>query len=79
MGSSKAVAAEALGLPREARADLARQLIESLDDPADAGAEEAWLDEIERRHREVEAGTAKLVPWQTVRATIEARLRRAGQ
>lgn len=39
--------AAALSLPREERAELARQLIDSLDE--DDETEEAWQDEVRRR------------------------------
>jgi Putative addiction module component len=40
---------EALLLPTEARAALAGELIQSLDDHVDEDAEEAWSSEIRRR------------------------------
>jgi len=40
---------EALELPPEERAVLADSLLESLDAEVDAGAEQAWREEIERR------------------------------
>lgn len=68
----------ALKLPAEARADLAASLIESLDDSApDAGVEEAWAVEIERRLAEVDSGAVKPIPWHVARARIEAATRRA--
>ncbi len=79
MSTAKTVLADALRLPRQDRADLARELIASLDEPADANAEQLWLEEIQRRLREIEAGTAELIPWETVRARIEARLRSTRQ
>lgn len=72
--SRNTVLAEALQLPPEERADVAKLLIASLDDPADDGVEAAWLAEVERRLQEVDRGTAKFEPWETVRARIAARL-----
>lgn len=66
---------EALLLPVEERARLARDLIDSLDGPSDDGAQRAWLVEIERRLQEVQAGAVKLLDWEEVRDRIEARLR----
>lgn len=57
-------------LPPEARAALAGSLLDSLDTEVDAGAEEAWSTEIERRLREIDQGTTKLVPWDEVRRRI---------
>ena len=61
---------EALRLPPEARAALAGILIESLDDRVDADAESAWSEEIERRARELDAGTIQGVPWSKARRAI---------
>ena len=48
--------AEVLGLPEEDRAFLARQLIASLDDTVDPGAETQWHEVIDRRSREMVEG-----------------------
>jgi hypothetical protein len=50
----------ALNLDLNARANLARLLLESLDELSEAENEALWLDEAERRQQEVAAGTAKL-------------------
>jgi putative addiction module component (TIGR02574 family) len=70
---------EALTLPVDERADVAAQLLASLDDagaddPADVEA--AWAAEIERRARRVMAGEAHGVAWEDVRARAEAALRK---
>ena len=69
---------QALELSREDRARLARDLLASLDEPHDdpAEVEAAWLAEVERRMREIDAGSAKLVDWETVRAELAERLRK---
>ena len=66
----------ALQLPAEARAALAAELIESLDQ-GDQGeladdVEEAWSEEIQRRLAEVDAGTVTPVPWLSARSRILA-------
>ena len=61
---------EAMKLPPEARAALAGSLLESLDNQVDADAETAWCEELERRIREVDQGTAKMMPWDEARRTI---------
>ena len=66
-----AVLADALRLSEDARAELAVELIASLDGPADADAGAAWAAEIERRVASIDAGTARLEPWDTVRRRIE--------
>ena len=70
---------DALALPLDDRADVAAELLASLDDaeaehPADVEA--AWAVEIERRARRVMAGESAGVPWEDVRRRAEAELRR---
>jgi len=65
------VLADALRLDADARAELAAELLASLDGPADADAESAWDAEIERRIVAIEAGTIPLEPWEQVRRRIE--------
>ena len=67
---------EALGLPHDERARLARELLASLSDGEDADAASHWLDEIERRANEVRDGTAQFEDWETVRARLENRWRK---
>lgn len=61
---------DALKLPSEARAALARSLIDSLDTKADDNVESAWDAEIARRLREIHEGHAALVPWAEVRRRV---------
>jgi putative addiction module component (TIGR02574 family) len=68
---AKSVLAEALRLDVDSRAELAAELLASLDGPADPGAEAAWAVEIERRVAAIEAGTVKLEPWENVKRRIE--------
>lgn len=72
--SRDAILAQALQLPPEERADVAKRLIDSLDDPEEEGVEAAWLAEVERRLQAVDRGTAKLEIWDAVRARIAAHL-----
>ncbi len=69
--ATKTVLAEALRLDVDSRAELAAELLASLDGPADPDAEAAWAVEIERRVAAVEAGTVKLEPWEDVKRRIE--------
>ena len=66
---------EALTLPDEERAELAHDLMQSLDAPADPGAADAWDIEIVRRLAEIDAGTAKLVDRAELRRRMQQRLR----
>jgi putative addiction module component (TIGR02574 family) len=68
------VLAEALRLDDDARAELAAELLASLDGPADPDAEQAWTTEIGRRVAAIEAGTMPLEPWGDVRRRIEKEL-----
>jgi putative addiction module component (TIGR02574 family) len=70
---------EALKLPASARAELAHELLVSLDE-AEPGADEQWVQEIERRGQQVLDGTAQTVPLERVSAQISDRLlRRRGR
>jgi putative addiction module component (TIGR02574 family) len=69
--ATQSVFADALRLEPETRAELAAELLDSLDGPADPDAEAAWEVEIERRIAAIEAGTVKLEPWETVKRRIE--------
>lgn len=72
--TKKEVFDRALALPPEERARLAHDILASLDAPADDGAAEAWVREIERRAREVKDGSVKLVDWKDTRARVLKRL-----
>jgi putative addiction module component (TIGR02574 family) len=65
------VLADALRLGPDARAEVAAELLASLDGPADADAAAAWDAEIERRIEAIEAGTMRLEPWDVVKRRIE--------
>ena len=69
--AAEAVLADALKLDVEARAELAAELLASLDGPADPDAQAAWEAEIARRVAAIEAGTVKLEPWEDVKRWIE--------
>jgi len=68
-----------MALPVKERADLAAELLASLDDAAGedlADIEAAWAEEIERRARRVIAGETAGIPWDDVRRRAESDLRR---
>ena len=68
---------DALALPADERADVAAELLASLDEPAptEATAVEAmWAREIERRARRVMAGESAGEPWGDVRKRVVRRL-----
>ena len=51
----------ALDLPESERAELAYELVTSLDGPADADVKKEWDTEISRRLAEIDASAAKLI------------------
>lgn len=72
----KKVLADALELPADERADIAAQLLRSLP-PPDNRTEAELKDEIVRRAREIEAGTAALFDLDDVRRGLDARFRKS--
>lgn len=73
----EALLEEALKLPHRERADVAAELLASLDgDPVEdpTEVEKAWAVEIERRARRVLAGESAGSPWEEVEQRIEGRL-----
>jgi len=54
--------AKALRLDPEARAELARELLASLDGLSEAEIEKLWLDEAIRRDDELDSGAARAYP-----------------
>ena len=67
---------EALALPVDERAEVAAQLLASLDedDVATEDVEAAWAVEIEKRARRVLSGQSEGIPWEDVRRRAEAEL-----
>lgn len=63
---------EALGLDPAARAELARELLESLDDLPKPEIERLWLEEAERRRRDVQSGKVVPIPVDEVFAKARA-------
>jgi putative addiction module component (TIGR02574 family) len=65
-------------LPVDERADVAAQLLASLDheDVANENIEAAWAAEIERRARRVLSGQSEGIPREDVRRRAEAELRK---
>ena len=68
--TTESVLADTLRLDAKARAELAAEILGSLDGPADPDAAAAWDEEIRRRVDELEAGTAKLELWDGVKRRI---------
>ena len=65
-----------LALNNEDKIELLRTLLEELDGPADPGVEQAWLEEVQRRSRELDEGTVTAIPADEVFARARAALKR---
>jgi putative addiction module component (TIGR02574 family) len=63
-------------LSLEDKTELIRALIAELDGPADGDVERAWLQEAQRRYREVVEGKVRPVPGERVFENLRARLKR---
>jgi len=74
--SLEEIASEALELGVEARAALAKRLLDSLDDLTPEECERMWIGEADRRYRQLKAGTAKSYSAEEVFARLDARPRR---
>ena len=57
----------ALRMPARERAEIARQLLESLDRQVDIDVESAWQSEVERRISEIDSAQVECIPWEEVR------------
>lgn len=67
---SQVVLEEALKLSATERAEVAEQLLSSLDEIPDANVEQAWQEEVQRRLQQVERGEVKTIPWEEVQRRL---------
>ena len=70
------IAAQIRSLSREEKTGLVRELISELDGPADVDVERAWLEEAQRRHRDIVKGEIQPVPGTRVFEDLRQRLKR---
>jgi putative addiction module component (TIGR02574 family) len=70
------VRSEALDLPESERAELAQNLVASLDGPSEPDVEKAWDTEILRRLAEIDSGTAELMDRQAFSRRMRERMSR---
>ena len=70
------LAEEALALPTTARADLARRLLESLDEESQDNAETAGLAQAVARSEEIDRGVVEPVPADELFRRVRARFAR---
>lgn len=68
---SQVVLKEALKLTANERAEVAEQLIASLDEAADTDVEQAWQEEVQRRLQQLERGEVKAIPWEEVQRRLQ--------
>jgi putative addiction module component (TIGR02574 family) len=62
-------------LTRPEQERLLRALLEELDGPVDPNAERAWLEEVQRRSAEFDAGLVKSIPAEEVFERVRSRLK----
>ncbi|HKE96338.1 MAG TPA: addiction module protein [Povalibacter sp.] len=62
-------------LARPEQERLLRTLLEELGGPGDPDADRAWLEEVQRRSAEFDAGSVKSTPAEEVFERVRARLR----
>ena len=72
---NKALIEEALDLPLTERAELARQLLDSLENISEEENDALWAVEAERRFDDYKAGKIKSAPAEEVFARLRARNR----
>jgi putative addiction module component (TIGR02574 family) len=63
-------------LAPDQQAELIRGLIAEWDSPADPDVERAWLEEAQRRYREIVEGKMQAIPAEQVFEKLRRRLRR---
>lgn len=65
----------ALELPTKERLGLATELLNSVEGPEDGEWSAAWLEELDRRMKDVESGAVACEDWHTVKAQILEEIR----
>jgi len=70
------IEAKIRALSPEEKAELIRALIAELDGPEEEGVEQAWLEEAERRQRELLDGKVQGIPGHQVFEGLRSRLKR---
>jgi putative addiction module component (TIGR02574 family) len=67
---------QVLKLPPGDRAELAEALLSSLDEMTESEIEALWVDEVQRRGRELDEGVVEAIPADVVRREAQALLKR---
>lgn len=78
MTKAERIVEQALDLGDDERLEVALALLDSMEAPDPHGqlSDEELAQELQRRADEVEAGTARLVSWEALRAQLERRRKR---
>jgi putative addiction module component (TIGR02574 family) len=73
--------AQVMDLPAKERAEFAHEVLRSLDEDADSGAQAAWTEELARRLEDAQANPEKLLSFDEVKQRMAMRraARRAGR
>ena len=73
--NAETIRREALSLPVQERAELAEQLLSSLDALSEAEIEQLWFQEAVRRAEEIDQGLTRRVAAEEVRRQAQALLK----
>jgi len=68
---------EASELNESDRAQLAGLLLESVEHDPEQDVEQAWVEEIDRRLKSVDDGSATMIPWEEVKRRTHEKLARS--
>ena len=68
---SQVLVEEALKLSPNERAEVAEQLIASLDEAPDTDVEQAWQEEIQKRLQQIDRDEAKTISWEEVQRRLQ--------
>jgi hypothetical protein len=74
--SVESIEKEIRSLSLAEKIELLRSLIAELDAPADSDVDRLWLEEAQRRHRELIEGKVEGIPGERVFDNLRSRLRR---
>lgn len=81
MATQRELLAQVMDLPAQERAELAHEVLRSLDDDSEVDAQAAWTAELTRRLADAKANPDKLLSFEEVKQRMAARraARRAGR
>jgi len=65
----------AVKLPQKDRLRVVERLLNTLEPEAEQDVDAAWAAEIERRSREIKAGTVRPLPWRQVKSRARKQAR----